>query len=56
MHSALSAFVRNEDYHIQKAYVVSNERTITRKGKITYIPIYDIMFFSAKDDGGGGVF
>ena len=45
VHSALNTFVSNEDYHIQKAFVLSNERTITHKGKITYIPIYFIMFF-----------
>ncbi len=45
VHSALSAFVSNEDYHIKKAFVVSNERTVTQKGKIIYIPIYYIMFF-----------
>lgn len=45
VHSALNTFVSNEDYHIQKAYVVSNERSVTQKGKITYIPIYYIMFF-----------
>ena len=45
VHSALNGFVQNEDYRIQKAYVVSNERNITTKGKITYIPIYYIMFF-----------
>lgn len=45
VHSALNTFVSNEDYHIQKAYVVSNERNVTQKGKITYIPIYYIMFF-----------
>jgi hypothetical protein len=45
VHSALSTLVQNEDYHIQKAFVVSNERTVTVKGKIIYIPIYDIMFF-----------
>lgn len=47
MHSALNTFVQNADYHIQKAFVVSNERTVTQKGKITYIPIYYIMFFDA---------
>jgi len=47
VHSALNAFVQNEDYHIKKAFVVSNERTVTQKGKITYIPIYYIMFFDA---------
>ena len=47
MHSALNTFVNNEDYHIKKAFVVSNERNVTQNGKITYIPIYYIMFFSA---------
>lgn len=46
VHSALNAFTQNEDYHIQKAFVVSNEREIMTKGKITYLPIYYIMFFS----------
>ncbi len=46
VHSALNAFTQNEDYHIQKAFVVSNEREVTTKGKITYLPIYYIMFFS----------
>lgn len=45
VHSALNNFVQNEDYNIKKAFVVSNERTVTTKGKITYIPIYYIMFF-----------
>ena len=45
VHSALSSFVQNEDYHIKKAYVLSNERAITHKGRITYLPIYYIMFF-----------
>ncbi len=44
IHSALNNFINNEDYGIQKAYVVSNERKIIQKGKITYIPIYFIMF------------
>ncbi len=47
VHSALNTFVNNEDYHIKKAFVVSNERNVTQNGKITYIPIYYIMFFSA---------
>ncbi len=45
IHSALNTFVSNEDYHIKKAFVLSNEREIKRKGKIIYIPIYYIMFF-----------
>lgn len=47
VHSALNTFVRNEDYHIQKAFVLSNEREVSVKGKITYLPIYYIMFFQA---------
>ena len=45
IHSALNNFINTPDYHIQKAYVVSNERQIKHKGNITYIPIYYIMFF-----------
>ena len=44
VHSALNTFVSNEDYHVKKAIVLSNEREITTKSKITYLPIYDIMF------------
>ncbi len=44
VHSALNAFVSNEDYHVKKAIVLSNEREITTKNKITYLPIYSIMF------------
>lgn len=47
VHRALNSFVQNDDYHIQKAYVVSNERTIKQDGKVIYIPIYYIMFFEA---------
>ena len=45
VHSALNTFVQNEDYHIKKAFVVSIERKVTTQGKVTYLPIYDIMFF-----------
>lgn len=44
IHSALSNFVKNDDYHIKKAYVVSNERIVKSDGKITYLPIYYSMF------------
>ena len=47
VHSALEKFVKNEEYNIKKAFVVSNEREVKRKGKIIYIPIYYIMFFDA---------
>lgn len=45
VHSALNTFIKNDDYNIKKAYVVSNERNVIQEGKIIYIPIYYIMFF-----------
>lgn len=51
VHSALNNFISNEDYHIKKAFVVSNEREIKTKGKIIYIPIYYIMFFQNGTSG-----
>ena len=44
VHSALSAFAGNEDYHIKKALVLSNERFVKSVGKITYLPIYYVMY------------
>ena len=44
VHSALNTFVSNEDYHVKKAYVLSNERVVKVNGKITYLPIYYVMF------------
>ena len=45
IHSALNNFVSNKNYHIKKAFVVSNERIVKQVNKIIYIPIYYIMFF-----------
>ena len=45
VHSALNNFVSNDDYHVKKAYVLSNERAATQKGKIIYLPVYFVMFF-----------
>ena len=45
VHSALNALLQNEEYHIKKGIVLSNSREINCKGKITYMPIYDVMFF-----------
>ena len=46
VHSALNHFVSNDEYTIQQGYVLSNERQVTQKGKITYLPIYYVMFFT----------
>lgn len=45
VHSALNNFLSNEDYNIKNGYVLSNNREIINKGKITYFPVYFIMFF-----------
>ena len=44
VHSALNHFISNEDYNIKKAYVLSNNREVIKKGKVTYLPIYYVMF------------
>lgn len=45
VHSALNHFIANEDYNVKMGYVLSNEREVIKKDKITYLPIYYIMFF-----------
>lgn len=44
VHTALNHFVSNEDYKIKKALVLSNEREVIVKDRITYLPIYYVMF------------
>lgn len=44
VHSARNHFLSNPDYNIKKGYVFSNERVVTQKDKITYMPIYYVMF------------
>lgn len=47
--SALNTFVKNDDYHVKKAFLLSNAREIRTNGKITYLPVYDVMFFDAEE-------
>jgi predicted AAA+ superfamily ATPase len=44
VHRALNSFISVEDYGIQTAYVISNEKEVSVKDKITYIPVYYTMF------------
>lgn len=44
VHASLDAFVQTPDYHIEQAYVFSNERQVSQKGKVVYLPVYDAMF------------
>lgn len=49
IHSALNTFVNSGDYPVQSAFVLSNTREIKTVGKITYLPIYDVMFFGSEN-------
>lgn len=44
VHAALSHFITNDDYKIKKAVVLSNEREISEKNDIIYMPVYFSMF------------
>ena len=46
VHSALSKFIETTEYGIHQAVVFSNEREVTQRGGIWYLPIYYVMFFS----------
>lgn len=54
VHSALNNFINTPDYHIQKAVVLNNEREISVKNGITYLPVYYCMFYQrdfVRDEG-----
>ncbi len=54
VHSALNNFMNTSDYHIQKAVVLSNEREISVKNGIIYLPVYYCMFYQrdfVRDEG-----
>ena len=54
VHSALINFMNTPDYHIQKAVVLSNEREVSIKNGITYLPVYYCMFYKrdfVRDEG-----
>ncbi|MBR7117081.1 MAG: ATP-binding protein [Clostridia bacterium] len=44
VHSALNQFISNDSYPVKEGIVLSNEREIKCVGKITYLPIYFVMF------------
>ncbi len=47
VHSALNNLLKNPDYHILAGTVVSNEREFHQEGKVTYMPVYYVMFMEA---------
>lgn len=50
IHSALNHFVANDSYPVKEGLVLSNEREIKTVGKITYLPIYFVMFLKPMDE------
>lgn len=48
VHSALHNVLSNDNYKIEKAYVLCNEN-LKVDGKIIYLPIYMVMFFDEKN-------
>ena len=54
VHSALDNLLETPDYHIQKGVVLSNEREVSVKNGITYLPVYYCMFYQkdyVRDEG-----
>lgn len=49
-HSALTKFLDTPDYGIDRAIVFSNEREVSKKKGITYLPIYYSMFLQDKNN------
>lgn len=49
VHSALNTLVNSGDDPVQSAFVLSNSQEIKTVGKITYLPIYHVMFFGSEN-------
>ena len=47
VHSALNNLLGNPDYHIPSATVLSSECEISHDGKVTYMPVYFVMFMES---------
>ena len=45
IHSALNKLLKIKEYSIHQGFVLSNEQKVYQENGITYLPIYDIMFF-----------
>lgn len=52
IHSAINRFLNNSDYPVKYGVVLSNEREIKTVNKITYYPIYFVMFFKSTSSYG----
>ena len=48
-HSALDNLLTTPDYGVKSALVLSNSREIRTDGKVTYLPVYSVMFLNADE-------
>ena len=46
LHTSLDNFIETPDYNIKEAIVFSNEREIRLEGRVTYLPVYFVMFMT----------
>ncbi|MBQ7057177.1 MAG: ATP-binding protein [Bacteroidaceae bacterium] len=44
VHSALNNLLKNPEYNVHAGTVISNEREVYLEGKVTYMPVYLVMF------------
>ena len=56
IHSAIDKFLDNKEYPVTRGVVLSNDREIKEVDKITYYPIYFIIFFKSTESFGGDTF
>jgi predicted AAA+ superfamily ATPase len=47
VHSALNKLLKNSEYNVLAATVIYNERNVQQVGKVTYMPVYFVMFMEA---------
>ena len=56
VHSALNKMLANPDYNVLSGLLVSNERKVKHDGKVTYMPIYYVMFIDANGENNEDIY
>ena len=56
VHSALNKMLANPDYNVLSGLVVSNERQVKHDDKVTYMPIYYVMFIDANGENNEDIY
>lgn len=56
VHSALNNLLAVPEYHVANGIVLSNNREVRMEGKVTYMPIYYVMFIDADAAGCGQIY